>query len=251
MARISAKNIMQKYIGTKALVAVLMTLGDYNLHRGWNIPADEDPAKEGYLVQYEDGYVSWSPKEVFEESYINENPYKIFAVSSKPHEQRVIVESQDLFENVTKLHDFITDNPVFKTLPIDEQKRMKLQLVTMKCYYSVLVERILAFNLEGLDEISTTKTPEVVDKEIKESNATIELTFGQKAVGASFNPSFMPEVDKVKMLFGETIDIMEEHHKKECDVLGASYMRNVNRTESLNAVIRASSAIVKYLTWKD
>lgn len=261
MARISAKNVMQKYIGTKALVAVLMTLGDYNLHRGWNIPADEDPAKEGYLVQYEDGYISWSPKEVFEESYITENGYQITSESSKLHEQRVIVEAEELFEKIIKLGDFIEKNSLFETLPVDEQKRMKLQLVTMKCYYSVLVERINNFSgliaqefidgPTGTDGIGTIKSVEEVDAEIKSLNSAIELTFGQKAVGASFNPSFMPEVDKVKMLFGETIDIMEEHHKKECEVLGASYMRNVNRTESLNAVIRASSAIVKYLTWRD
>lgn len=50
-------------------MAVAMTLGAYNESKGWTIPADEDPAKEGYQVTYPDGYVSWSPKEIFEESY--------------------------------------------------------------------------------------------------------------------------------------------------------------------------------------
>lgn len=237
MARISAENNMENYIGTKALLAVVMTLGDYNIHRGWNIPENEDPKKEGYLVQYEDGYISWSPKEVFEESYITENGYQITSQSSKPHEQRVIVEAKELFEKVIKLNHFIQENSLFQKLNAEEQKRMKLQLVTMKCYYSVLVERVKNFS----DLISD----EFID------HATPELTFGQKAVGVSFNPSFMPEVDKVKMLFGETIDIMEENHKKNCEPLGPSWMRNVLRTASVNAVIAASSAIVKYLTWKD
>lgn len=60
---------MKKYVGTKMLQAELMNLGDYNKHRGWTIPEDENPEREGYLVIYEDGYKSWSQKEVFEEAY--------------------------------------------------------------------------------------------------------------------------------------------------------------------------------------
>lgn len=70
---------MEKYIGTKQLKAVPMTLGDYNALRGWQMPADQVAADPGYLVEYQDGgkpnlpgydgYVSWSPKDVFERSY--------------------------------------------------------------------------------------------------------------------------------------------------------------------------------------
>ena len=54
---------MQKYIGTKQIEARPMTRGDYNNYRGWQIPAEENPADEGYLVRYSDGYESWSPEE--------------------------------------------------------------------------------------------------------------------------------------------------------------------------------------------
>lgn len=69
------------YIGTKSLSAHPMTLGDYNSLRGWAMPGDQDPEQAGYLVEYApeesqvanvpgyDGYVSWSPKEIFEASY--------------------------------------------------------------------------------------------------------------------------------------------------------------------------------------
>src|SRR4051812_3204768 len=60
---------MKKYIGTKILMAVAMSLGAYNESKGWTIPENEDPNRQGYQVTYPDGYVSWSPKEVFEESY--------------------------------------------------------------------------------------------------------------------------------------------------------------------------------------
>ena len=70
---------MNRYIGTKALNAKPMTRQAYNNLRGWVVPADEDPADDGYLVEYIDGgqanhpdfdgYISWSPKDVFERAY--------------------------------------------------------------------------------------------------------------------------------------------------------------------------------------
>lgn len=46
-----------------------MTRGDYNNYRGWQIPAEENPADEGYLVRYSDEYESWSPEKQFNEAY--------------------------------------------------------------------------------------------------------------------------------------------------------------------------------------
>lgn len=70
---------MKKYIGTKVVNATPMTRQEYNDIRGWDLPADENGADEGYLVEYVDGgqanhprfsgYISWSPKAVFENAY--------------------------------------------------------------------------------------------------------------------------------------------------------------------------------------
>lgn len=60
---------MRMYVGTKALYAKPMTRGKYNEYRGWTIPADEDPEQAGWLVQYSDGYISWSPASAFAETY--------------------------------------------------------------------------------------------------------------------------------------------------------------------------------------
>lgn len=67
------------YIGTKLINTEPMNRQQYNDFRGWQLPADEDGADEGYLVEYLDGgkpnttthagYVSWSPKETFENAY--------------------------------------------------------------------------------------------------------------------------------------------------------------------------------------
>lgn len=69
----------EAYIGTKRINAVPMNRQEYNDFRGWELPADEDGSDEGYLVEYLDGgeantdqyegYVSWSPKAVFDRAY--------------------------------------------------------------------------------------------------------------------------------------------------------------------------------------
>jgi hypothetical protein len=70
---------MKLYIGTKRIQAQAMTRAAYNTYRGWELPADEDGADAGYLVEYQDGgqanhpahagYISWSPADVFEAAY--------------------------------------------------------------------------------------------------------------------------------------------------------------------------------------
>ena len=60
---------MDKYIGVKMIEARPMDKGEYNKYRGWTIPEGENADDEGYLVRYQDGYESWSPKRQFEEAY--------------------------------------------------------------------------------------------------------------------------------------------------------------------------------------
>lgn len=75
----SEANKMKTYECHKRVNARPMTRGEYNQLRGWGNPANENPADEGYLIEYPDGgkanhpdfahYISWSPKEVFEKGY--------------------------------------------------------------------------------------------------------------------------------------------------------------------------------------
>ena len=70
---------VDKYIGVKLINAKPMTREAYNVLRGWTVPEDENPEDAGYLVEYIDGgkanctgfegYISWSPKDVFENAY--------------------------------------------------------------------------------------------------------------------------------------------------------------------------------------
>lgn len=70
---------MNHYIGVKEIHATPMNRADYNILRGWELPANENGEDDGYLVEYLDGgqanhadyqgYISWSPKDVFERAY--------------------------------------------------------------------------------------------------------------------------------------------------------------------------------------
>ncbi len=65
--------------GFKEVTFRPMTRGEYNKYRGWEIPENENPNDDGYLVEYLDspnkvhenhkGYISWSPKDVFDRAY--------------------------------------------------------------------------------------------------------------------------------------------------------------------------------------
>lgn len=56
----------KQYIRCHIVKATPMTRGEYNKHRGWEIPANENAADEGYHIIYPDGYESWCPKAQFE-----------------------------------------------------------------------------------------------------------------------------------------------------------------------------------------
>lgn len=71
---------MKTYIGTKIVRAEPLSRQEYNDLRSWHLPEDENGEDAGYLVEYTDGgkpnhhafegYISWSPREQFENAYI-------------------------------------------------------------------------------------------------------------------------------------------------------------------------------------
>jgi len=46
-------------------IGTLMTRGEYNVHRGWTLPEDENGDDEGVMLINGD-HVSWVPKDIFE-----------------------------------------------------------------------------------------------------------------------------------------------------------------------------------------
>ena len=91
---------MQKCIGVERFKARPMTFGDYNVYRGLKIPADENPADEGYLIKYHDGYEKWISKETFEEVCVVEDDSPlmatVFDMKSPDYKKRFEAEYRQL-----------------------------------------------------------------------------------------------------------------------------------------------------------
>lgn len=130
------------YVGTKVIHARPMTRGVYNQTRGWNIPADENPEDEGYYVEYaNDGYISWSPKDVFEASYEEMNIHGEGAEGGPTWKDRLEVEIADLTDRQRKLCECV-DGPLFLKFPTNQQELLKQQLQHMTAYLSILHARM-------------------------------------------------------------------------------------------------------------
>jgi len=66
----TTETVMQQYIGTKIIKSKPMSYGLWVRHKSNDKEAiSEGDNKDGYFVEYEDGYQSWSPKEAFESAY--------------------------------------------------------------------------------------------------------------------------------------------------------------------------------------
>lgn len=136
---------MKTYIGVKIVQAEPLTLGEYNTRRGWKIPADEDPARAGFFLKYPDGYVSWSPREIFQGAYrlVSSEERGLVVAAAKPGNfyDRLLAESQELEERFEKLGEFI-ESDSFDRLAGDDARDLKFQYEAMDSYRSILGRRI-------------------------------------------------------------------------------------------------------------
>ena len=135
--------MMNKYTGTKEVLAKSMSRAEYREYRGCAVPDPEsqNPLDEGYLVEYLDSpngnhpshsnYVSWSPKDVFERAY---------KPSQTPLE-RVTAERAELMEKIDKLESFL-DSAASKQLPLEQVELLRKQSKFMDSYSDILSMRM-------------------------------------------------------------------------------------------------------------
>ena len=78
---------------------------------------------------------------------------------------------------------------------------------------------------------------------------TEEMTYWEKLVGIDFNPSWESGVQRIKELYAEIIDIMDDFRKVEADNMKGEHKRlaSIAITDAQTAQMRA----VKALTWRD
>lgn len=85
-----------------------------------------------------------------------------------------------------------------------------------------------------------------MEKQNSETTNFHGLSFGQKAVGLSFNPSKDSEVDRVKAAYAGIIDLLN-HLRSQSESGEAKRLCSVAITEAQGAQMWA----VKAITWKD
>lgn len=124
---------MKKYIGTKQVSATpAWRIGGKVYPKDGEVPRSMN-REDGYKVVYEDGYESWSPKDVFEKAY------KV----AETFLDRLMIERKELAEKLEKLCLF-TDSPKFMDVVKDENQRELLikKRDYMGEYLNILNQRI-------------------------------------------------------------------------------------------------------------
>lgn len=124
---------MKKYIGTKQVSATPAWRIDGKVYpKDGEVPRSMN-REDGYKVVYEDGYESWSPKDVFEKAY------KV----AETFLDRLMIERKELAEKLEKLCLF-TDSPKFMDVVKDENQRELLikRRDYMGEYLNILNQRI-------------------------------------------------------------------------------------------------------------
>lgn len=121
---------MKNYIGKKQVKAEPLTLGLFIELTGrdpYNNSKGHEENEPGYIVQYQDGYKSWSPKEVFERAY---HPVDTFL-------ERMELEIWELDEKLIKLSEFLVSDK-FNSVDGKSQKLLKMQKCFMQNYADIL-----------------------------------------------------------------------------------------------------------------
>lgn len=135
---------MKQYTGTKTIKAMPMTMGEaYErkfLKEGVK-PSECETYKAGYLVEYEDGYQSWSPAEPFEQAY-------------KPSEtvlDRLRIEYSELRERFIKLDRELSVgfDEIAKRVGAKHAAFLGVQNVFMENYLQILEARIADMEENG------------------------------------------------------------------------------------------------------
>lgn len=126
---------MKKYLGKKEVMASPMSMGeayDRGLLQSNLKSSRVDKDKEGYLVKYDNGYQSWSPKDVFDNSY---------KVVDTPLD-RLYLECNELSDKYNKLVFFLEKEGAKEFVGDVQFGLMEEQRDLMKGYIDILKERI-------------------------------------------------------------------------------------------------------------
>ena len=130
--------MMQLYTSHKTVQASPMTRFDA---QELELVRDKSPNNEdGFHIIYEDGYESWSPKEVFLNGYTPKQVEETWLDQLK-------IEHRAISERLEKLINYL------ETVPVEDQYQREMLVVQstiMESYRTVIEARVLVADKEGM-----------------------------------------------------------------------------------------------------
>lgn len=141
----------KQYTGTKTVKAMSMGAGEAK-RCGANLTDEvvkKNLGNDGYLVEYPDGYRSWSPASIFEEAY---RP-------SETYEERMRLEYIELGKRIQRATNYLYEPYV--PLSDHERELLSMQVDTMARYYDILRMRLDI----AAEEATDMRTAECIRKE--------------------------------------------------------------------------------------
>ncbi len=122
----------KQYTGTKTVKAMFMGAGEAK-RCGANLTDEvvkKNLGNDGYLVEYPDGYRSWSPAPVFEEAY---RP-------SETYEERMRLEYIELGKRIQRATNYLYEPCVPRS--DNERELLSVQVDAMVRYFNILRMRL-------------------------------------------------------------------------------------------------------------
>ena len=155
---------MKKYIGKKSIMASPMSKSNAESVLNRSLSGAKG-GEDGYLVEYEDGYWSWLPKETFESAY------KI----AETHLDRLLIESEEFKQRKSKLRAFILSEEWSHKLDNETRNLLLRQYSVMSEYSMLLIERI---QLEAQHSAATRRIHQDVEDVLRKlfCNAGISVS---------------------------------------------------------------------------
>lgn len=126
--------VLRTYTGTKTIKAASGISAEEAIRFGAQITeetARKNHGVEGYLVDYPDGYRSWSPKKAFEDAYR----------LSETYVDRMKIEYEDLKKRYMALQEFLYSEDA-RNLDHERITALTIQSDVMRRYLDVLNARI-------------------------------------------------------------------------------------------------------------
>ena len=235
---------MKKYVGTKKLKAIPMNKEEYCQYRQWEVPLNENPKEEGYLVEYLDGgkpnderhlgYISWSPKDVFEKAYklIEENngvltegekrvrtTFNVLSSKSVDIAKQLMAEAINLLSrDQNDVASYYYDNlntTQYRELSGDYQREIATAKTKIEeaAMWSV---KALTNDIHVVDFNTSTKVEDATipphQKRVIEEQVELETKYTNLKIFITNNPIFKSLNEEEQLRLSAQLKVMEEYN---------------------------------------